>query len=49
MTKEEKIRLNICSSCNDTINIGKEKICSHCGCPIKSKVRVKEEQCKLNK
>lgn len=49
MTEDEKIRLDICSSCTKTICLGKEKICSQCGCPIKSKVRVKEEKCNLNK
>ena len=49
MTAEELKRLEICNSCSETIKLGKEKICSKCGCPVLSKIRVQEEQCKLNK
>jgi hypothetical protein len=36
--------------CEDKIKIGKnEYICKHCGCPIKSKNFVLDEECFLEK
>lgn len=46
--KEESLyqeRMKICSSCKDKINIFGEETCSLCGCPLKSKNRVKDEKC----
>lgn len=45
-----KQRLEICMKCEDKLRLlGDEYICSHCGCPLKSKTLVNEEKCSLNK
>jgi len=49
ITEEEQKRLDICNQCTDKIKLGKEYICKHCGCPIKSKVRAKDEKCLIEK
>lgn len=49
MTQEEKNRLEICNACDNKIKIGNEWVCSRCYCPIKSKVRVEDELCDMNK
>lgn len=50
LDEHEKRRLLICESCTDKIKITRrEYVCSHCGCPIKSKIRAKNEVCVLNK
>ena len=50
MTQEGQRRLEICMQCEDKIRIGRnEYICKHCGCPIKSKNFVLDEECLLNK
>lgn len=50
LTEEGQRRLNICLKCEDKIKISKnEYICKHCGCPIKSKNFILEEECLLNK
>lgn len=43
-------RKAICNSCKEKKEhpiIG--EYCGLCGCPLKSKLRVKDEQCKINK
>lgn len=49
ITEEEKQRLQTCLTCPDKIKLGKEYVCKHCGCPVKSKIRVDKEKCYLNK
>lgn len=50
LSDEGKRRLNICIQCEDKIKISRnEYICKHCGCPIKSKNFVLDEECYLNK
>lgn len=50
LTNEGRRRLQICLQCEDKIRIGRnEYICKHCGCPIKSKNFVLDEECLLNK
>lgn len=50
LSEEGQRRLNICMQCEDKIKIGKnEYICKHCGCPIKSKNFVLDEECFLEK
>lgn len=50
LSDEGKRRLNICMQCEDKIKISRnEYICKHCGCPIKSKNFVLDEECYLNK
>ena len=46
----EQNRLNICLKCEDKGYIkGFGDYCTHCGCPIKSKIMVKNELCFKNK
>jgi len=51
-SKNDKLynyRYKICSKCKhkETIkNIG--EICGMCGCPLKSKLRVEDEECEMN-
>jgi len=40
-------RLDVCSECEETIF--KKKVCGICGCIIKSKITVTDEQCPLGK
>jgi len=50
LSDEGKRRLNICIQCEDKIKISRnEYVCKHCGCPIKSKNFVLDEECYLNK
>ena len=50
LTKEVQKRLQICMECEDKIRITKnEYVCKHCGCPIKSKSFVLDEECFLKK
>ena len=50
LSDEGKRRLNICMQCEDKIKISRnEYVCKHCGCPIKSKNFVLDEECYLNK
>ena len=50
LSDEGKRRLNICIQCEDKIKISRNKyVCKHCGCPIKSKNFVLDEECYLNK
>lgn len=49
-TEFEKERLEICNCCEHRVQIGKNiYMCSQCGCIIKSKVKVEDEQCLLKK
>ena len=48
-SEESKRRLEICMSCDDKIKIGKEYICGHCGCPIKSATLADDKHCSINK
>ncbi len=46
--KEENLykeRMIFCNKCEDKITIFGEETCSLCGCPLKSKNRVKDEKC----
>ena len=50
--KEEDLynqRYLICQDCKDKIDSPIGEICGHCGCPLKAKLRVKEETCFMNK
>ena len=50
LTDEGQRRLQICLQCEDKVKISKhEYICKHCGCPIKSKNFVLDEECFLKK
>lgn len=50
LNEHEKRRLLICEACDNKIKLyGHEYVCKTCGCPIKSKVRAKDEVCPLNK
>ena len=50
LSDEGKRRFNICMQCEDKIKISRnEYVCKHCGCPIKSKNFVLDEECYLNK
>ena len=46
---ETKRRRYICKHCSDNIKVMGVKVCSHCGCPIKSKTTVESEKCLMNK
>lgn len=47
--EESTIRYITCMSCSDKNNIPIfGDYCTHCGCPIKSKITVKEERCPKN-
>lgn len=46
---EAKRRYSICMECSDKIKIGREYICSRCGCFLRAKSRSPEEKCVLNK
>lgn len=49
-TDFEKDRLEICNKCEHKIMLTKKvSMCSQCGCIIKSKVKVKDEECLMNK
>lgn len=50
LDEHEKRRLQICEACENKIRLyGNEYVCRSCGCPIKSKIRSKNEVCALNK
>lgn len=50
LTNEGCRRLQICMQCEDKIQIGRnEYLCKHCGCPIRSKNFVLDEECFLKK
>jgi len=43
-------RYEICKQCSSKEDIkGLGEICKECGCPLQSKLRVKDEHCYLNK
>ena len=42
-------RYQKCKRCKELENTLIGQVCGICGCPLKSKLRVKEETCKLNK
>ncbi len=44
-----KRRRQICKKCSHNIKFMGTRICDECGCVIKSKTTVKNEQCVLNK
>lgn len=46
---ETERRRQICKSCEANMEYMGTRICSECGCPIKSKTTVENEQCYLNK
>lgn len=48
-TPEAKRRYNICMDCKEKIKVGKDHICSQCGCFLKAKTRSPKEKCLLNK
>jgi len=52
-SKEQKLydsRFKICSNCSHRERISSiGEICGICGCPLESKLRVKDEKCDLNK
>lgn len=48
-SEEAKRRLQICMECEDKIKLGKEYICSHCGCPIKTAALADEKECSIGK
>jgi len=52
-SKEQRLydsRYRICSSCSNREYISPiGEICGICGCPLQSKLRVKDEICNLNK
>ena len=50
LNEHEKHRLLICEQCDNKIKLYKgEYACKSCRCPIKSKIRSKDEVCALNK
>lgn len=42
-------RYNKCKTCLDLEDTPIGEVCGICGCPLKSKLRVPEETCELNK
>ena len=46
---ETKHRRQICKHCSENIKYMGVRICSRCGCPIKSKTTVESEKCLMNK
>lgn len=38
-------RMEVCKGCTEKVKIGNEDVCGICYCPLKSKLRVKEEVC----
>lgn len=42
-------RYEICRNCPEIENTPIGEVCGICGCPLKSKLRVKEEMCELDK
>lgn len=45
-----KNRMEICDKCDSKIRLTKTiTVCAECGCPLKKKLRVKEESCLLGK
>lgn len=42
-------RYRHCNFCNDKESSPIGEICGLCGCPLKSKLRIKEETCELNR
>ena len=48
-TPEAKRRYDICMNCDKKIKVGKDYVCSQCGCFLKAKSRSPEEKCVLNK
>jgi len=48
-TDEVKRRRSICKHCTSNIKYMGTRICSECGCIIKSKTAVENEKCYLNK
>lgn len=48
-TDETKRRRQICKTCVNNVVYMKTHVCSLCGCPIRSKTTVENEQCYANK
>lgn len=48
-TKESKRRYEICKTCEHNIRFSGVRLCELCGCPLKSKTKVEEEKCLINK
>lgn len=49
-TRLYHIRRRSCMSCTERESVkGVGEICGICGCPLKSKLRVEDEKCGLNK
>ena len=46
---ETKRRRQICKTCSHNIKFSGIRVCSMCGCPIKSKTTVENEKCLINK
>ncbi len=46
---ETERRRQICKTCESNMEYMGTRICSECGCPIKSKTTVENEKCYLNK
>ena len=46
---ETKRRRQICKTCRHNIKMFGTRICSQCGCIIKSKTAVEDEKCLMNK
>lgn len=44
-----KERLQICMECEDKIKLGRDYICSHCGCVLRAKCASPDEKCSINK
>lgn len=42
-------RLEICNRCTSKTKSAIGDVCSHCGCVLDAKTRVKDEQCEMNK
>ena len=43
------VRYGICKACLNREDSPVGEICGLCGCPLKSKLRVKDEKCEMNK
>lgn len=48
-TSLQKDRYKICKTCIDLENTKIGEVCGICGCPLESKLRVKDEKCENNR
>lgn len=44
-----KIRYKHCNYCKEKEDSRIGELCGLCGCPLKSKLRIREEKCELNR